>query len=134
MNERIQEQYELWTQSELYPVVCEAERHLHDLLGDDTTLTDMANAAAVEIQEAAFAGGFAWAVALHDAAIEAAQVTAPRLLHITETLKNRRDALLAEAERTQNSAHFDRCSAAAEAYGHAYRMIVPMEKEPNPHG
>ena len=48
MNERIQEQYELWTQSELYPVEGEAERHLHDLLGDDTTLTDMANAAAVE--------------------------------------------------------------------------------------
>ena len=57
-----------------------------------------------------------------------AQITAPRLEHIAKQLRDKRDALFYEAERTRDG------RAAAEAYGHAYRLIVPMEKEPNPHG
>ena len=82
----------------------------------------------------AFAGGFAWAVALHDAAMNTAQITAPRLEHIAKQLKDKRDGLFYEAEHTHDRSRFDRCSAAAEAYGHAYRLIVPMEMEPTPHG
>ena len=109
MDERIREQYILWTRA--------AGRSCND-----------------PAEAEAFAGGFAWAVALHDAAMNTAQITAPRLEHIAKQLRDKRDALFYEAERTQDGARFDRCRAAAEAYGHAYRLIVPMEKEPNPHG
>ena len=107
MDERIREQYILWTRA--------AGRSRND-------------------PAEAFAGGFAWAVALHDAAMNTAQITAPRLQHIAKQLKDKRDGLFYEAEHTLDRSRFDRCSAAAEAYGHAYRLIVPMEKEPSPHG
>lgn len=107
MDERIREQYILWTRA--------AGRSCND-----------------PAEAEAFAGGFAWAVALHDAAMNTAQITAPRLEHIAKQLRDKRDALFYEAERTRDGARFDRCRAAAEAYGHAYRLIVPMEKEPNP--
>lgn len=109
MDERIHEQYILWARA--------AGRSCDD-----------------PAEAEAFAGGFAWAVALHDAAMNTAQITAPRLEHIAKQLRDKRDALFYEAERTRDDARFDRCRAAAEAYGHAYRLIVPMEKEPNPHG
>ena len=107
MDERIREQYILWTRA--------AGRSCND-------------------PAEAFAGGFTWAVALHDAAMNTAQITAPRLEHIAKQLRDKRDALFYEAEHTHDRSRFDRCSAAAEAYGHAYRLIVPMEKEPTPHG
>ena len=97
-------------------------------------VNDTGNPVSDEILESAFAGGFAWAVALHDAAMNTAQITAPRLEHIAKQLRDKRDTLFYEAMHTHDHSRFDRCSAAAEAYGHAYRLIVPMEKEPNPHG
>lgn len=99
----VQAQYNLWKCSELYPA-----RPPDDPL------------------QAGFIAGFCWAVALHDAALNTAQITGPRMDHITQQLKSLRDRCQYEAEHTKDSRHFARNEAAAAAYGHAYRLLVPM--------
>lgn len=76
--------------------------------------------------QAGFTAGFSWAVALHDAALDTAQITGPRLNYILHRLKDLRDGCHYEAEHTKDPQHFTQSEAAARAYGHAYRLFVPI--------
>ncbi len=105
MNKRVQEQYELWKKSELYPA--EAQE---------------------DMEKAAFAAGFGWAIALRDAARDTVQITGPRLHYVANYLKEKRDALYDEADNTRDDSWFSKCSHAATAYAHAYRLIEPLQR------
>ncbi|MBP3312299.1 MAG: hypothetical protein J6L72_08710 [Butyricicoccus sp.] len=105
MPDYVKLQYNLWKCSELCP---------SDPLADPL--------------QAGFIAGFSWAVSLHDAALASAQITDPRLEYVINRLRELRDENSFEAEHTKDNRRLERCAALAEAYGNAYRLLVPMRK------